>query len=442
MIKIKMGSQRSVDPEHKSENRCAQSDSKMVIGNLDQETQRNQDSDPKLSISDHKLLSSAKNKSKLRSKLGIDDDDQLDDALKEVEYQKKSRQNTANNLKKMGRKAMQMFFGKSTNKAATMFGISKAMTNSELKCLKKAKFKNCKRKSDFFEYQETNADLMGLGVELDGKSSMDDILSTHIGIQYMKAFSEKERSTENVNFLVESHLLLKNSKRIINKLKQEVKLIYEKYIEPEAEKQVNLPAKLSTNMTEQLTEGNIVKILEAFEKCNESVNKMVSVDTLIRFKGDKLWEECRMKAKVAKLWKIDAVPLNIEIERGLLTGNSLDSSTQLSIKMTVRPNNGQTIVRTTNAVSVDKCLWGEKYTFQFIPLKGIIELELLLSGIMLGRTIGYAQIHLESFRGKVVQERNVPFFKDKDLNEKLGFIVDCELSIVKDFLEDIRNMAI
>jgi len=197
MIKIKMGSQRSVDPEHKSENRCAQSDSKMVIGNLDQETQRNQVSDPKLSISDHKLLSSAKNKSKLRSKLGIDDDDQLDDALKEVEYQKKSRQNTANNLKKMGRKAMQMFFGKSTNKAATMFGISKAMTNSELKCLKKAKFKNCKRKSDFFEYQETNADLMGLGVELDGKSSMDDILSTHIGIQYMKAFSEKERSTEN-----------------------------------------------------------------------------------------------------------------------------------------------------------------------------------------------------------------------------------------------------
>jgi len=132
---------------------------------------------------------------------------------------------------------------------------------------------------------------------------------------------------------------------------------------------------------------------------------MVESDTFVRFKRDVAWDKCTRMAAVSKLFALDEVPLNVEVQGALMKSHANAHGRGYFVKVHLASNGTQTETQRTSAASASKCTWFETFRFKNASLKsGALIFELGTAGAIMGRTLGQARLSLSKF-----QEWYIPF---------------------------------
>uniref|UniRef100_A0A7S3YEF2 RGS domain-containing protein n=1 Tax=Lotharella globosa TaxID=91324 RepID=A0A7S3YEF2_9EUKA len=358
---------------------------------------------------------------------------EIDAAIEETRRSNMVKDNEQKNLCSMGRKTKQLLFGKSTSKAATIFGISKPMSQAEMKRLTGSQYSNRRKKRD-------DIDCKGLGTELSSKSSLDEVLNTRVGLEYLKRFSEKEASVENVGFLLKARQFLTKADEMFMTLRREAKEIFNEYLYDEAPQCVNIAGSLTSKVKASLDSGAVENICKHIDECKREVSSLVAKDTFMRFKTHPLWGECRRVSKLSKVWEVDVVNVILDIESGILTGSPRDSHSRLFIRVCTKDKDGHRHIQKTKIAS-QKLEWFQEMRFNKLPLDGgEIRLE-LRSGLILDRTVGHAVINLDDFRGRLSMRKTLSFYKDRSQKVCAGAIVDVMLTLTQDFVGASTSQA-
>lgn len=119
------------------------------------------------------------------------------------------------------------------------------------------------------------------------------------------AYQEAEMSAENMKFwLVAKNFRLNVDNNAQQAIRNEAKELYEEYVKPSAEKQVNIPGKMSEAIGKLIKDNATVLTRDVMIPAEEEVMKVMGRDTWPRFKSSRKFREALKMMMVCDNYKI------------------------------------------------------------------------------------------------------------------------------------------